>query len=167
MLSNFIIVVQPRKNLELIWQNNKQSLHKSHAEITTTYFWSANSLTLYHPKLIKNVFVNVFQCLNSSKRCCQAFNKSRTGLHLEHWCRGHSVYVPRQWEMTLHCNVISHWLGTCTKLSLLMSTTYDIYNSSLIFNRNSVSWFFLHLQTHSCVSSSRFLEWVFKYQEVV
>ena len=31
--------------------------------------------------------------------------------------RGHSVNVPRQWEM-LHCNVISHWVDTYTKWSL-------------------------------------------------
>ena len=32
--------------------------------------------------------------------------------------RDQSVYVPSQWEMTLHCNVVSHWLGAYTKLSL-------------------------------------------------
>ena len=26
--------------------------------------------------------------------------------------RDHFVYAPHQWEMTLHCNVVSHWLGT-------------------------------------------------------
>ena len=26
-------------------------------------------------------------------------------------CRDHFVYAPSQWETTLHCNVISHWLG--------------------------------------------------------
>ena len=33
--------------------------------------------------------------------------------------RDHSVYVPSQWEMTLQCNVISHWLGAYTKWSLI------------------------------------------------
>ena len=32
--------------------------------------------------------------------------------------RVHFVYAPRQWE-TLHCNVVSHWLGAYTKWSLL------------------------------------------------
>ena len=31
--------------------------------------------------------------------------------------REHFVYAPSQWQ-TLHCNIISHWLGTCTKWSL-------------------------------------------------
>ena len=30
-----------------------------------------------------------------------------------------SMHVPIQWETTLHCNVVSHWLGTYTKWSLL------------------------------------------------
>ena len=31
---------------------------------------------------------------------------------------GHFVNAPSQWEMTLQCNVISHWLGVFTKWSL-------------------------------------------------
>ena len=33
-------------------------------------------------------------------------------------CKDHSVYVPSQWEMALHCNAISHWLGAYTEWSL-------------------------------------------------
>ena len=29
--------------------------------------------------------------------------------------RDHFLYVPSQWETTLQCNVVSHWLGTYTK----------------------------------------------------
>ena len=29
--------------------------------------------------------------------------------------RNHFVYAPSQWETTLQCNVISHWLGAYTK----------------------------------------------------
>ena len=29
--------------------------------------------------------------------------------------RDHFVYVPSQWKTMLHCNIVSHWLGTCTK----------------------------------------------------
>ena len=32
--------------------------------------------------------------------------------------RDGSVYTPSQWEMALHCNAISHWLGAYTKLAL-------------------------------------------------
>ena len=29
------------------------------------------------------------------------------------------VHAPSQWETMLQCNVVSHWLGACTKLSRL------------------------------------------------
>ena len=32
--------------------------------------------------------------------------------------RDHFVYVPSQWETTLHFNVVFHWLGAYTKWSL-------------------------------------------------
>ena len=32
--------------------------------------------------------------------------------------RDHFVNVPSQWETTLQCNVVSHWLGAFTKCSL-------------------------------------------------
>ena len=31
--------------------------------------------------------------------------------------RDHFVYAPSQWETTLQCNVVSHWLGACCLLS--------------------------------------------------
>ena len=36
---------------------------------------------------------------------------------------GLSVYVPSQWEMTLHCNVVSFWLGSYTTWSLHLATS--------------------------------------------
>ena len=38
--------------------------------------------------------------------------------HTREMRRDHSVYAPSQWEMVLHCNAISHWLGTYTEWSL-------------------------------------------------
>ena len=32
--------------------------------------------------------------------------------------RDHFVHSPSQWKDTLHCSVVSHWLGACTKWSL-------------------------------------------------
>ena len=34
------------------------------------------------------------------------------------WGRDRFVFAPSQWETTLHCNVVSHWLGAYTKWSL-------------------------------------------------
>ena len=39
-------------------------------------------------------------------------------------------YAPSQWEMTLHCNVISHWLGAYTKWSL----SFGRFNTILPYN---------------------------------
>ena len=36
-----------------------------------------------------------------------------------HLYRDRFVYVLSQWETTLHCNIVSHWLGAYTKWSLL------------------------------------------------
>ena len=40
--------------------------------------------------------------------------------------RGHSVYAPSQWETTLHCNILPHWLGACTEWSLIISSEYSL-----------------------------------------
>ena len=53
------------------------------------------------------------------------------------WCcrilvlltRDYSVHAPSQWETTLHCNVVSHWLGAYTNWSLLTKVyclSYDL-----------------------------------------
>ena len=39
-------------------------------------------------------------------------------LIFHHGFMDHIVYVPSQWETTLHCNVVSHWLGTYIQWSL-------------------------------------------------
>ena len=36
--------------------------------------------------------------------------------------REHSVHALSQWETTLHCNIVSHWLGAYTKSSLIAWT---------------------------------------------
>ena len=47
----------------------------------------------------------------------------RIVVHMYIWiCRDHFVYVPSQWETTLQCNMVSHWLAAYTKRSLNMST---------------------------------------------
>ena len=42
----------------------------------------------------------------------QAFTCTNVDQNLWWHIRDHFVYVPSQWEMTLQCNVISHWLVT-------------------------------------------------------
>ena len=45
-------------------------------------------------------------------------NSFEKGRYLISILRDHFVYAPNQWETTLQYNVVSHWLGTCTKWSL-------------------------------------------------
>ena len=40
--------------------------------------------------------------------------------------RDNFVYAPSQWETTLQCNVVSHWLGAYTKWSLAMDARYNM-----------------------------------------
>ena len=47
-------------------------------------------------------------------------NSYYTKIHFVWICRDHFVYGSNQWEITLHCNVFSHWLGAYTKWSLEM-----------------------------------------------
>ena len=45
----------------------------------------------------------------------------------------HFVHVHSQWGTTLHCNVVSHWLGAFTKWSLLSCTKpSDLSNPSAL-----------------------------------
>ena len=44
--------------------------------------------------------------------------------------RDNFLYAPSQWKTTLHCNVVSHWLGAYKKLSLiieLLSLVQQLY----------------------------------------
>ena len=44
------------------------------------------------------------------------------------------LYLPRQWEMMLHCNIVSHWLeGAYTKWSLFYEACYEALVVSAFF----------------------------------
>ena len=46
--------------------------------------------------------------------------------------RDHFVYAPNQWETTLQCNVVSHWLGAFTRWSLNIQTICTEVKGSFI-----------------------------------
>ena len=52
--------------------------------------------------------------------------------HIHHSYMDHFVYMPSQWEMMLHCNVVSHWLGACTKWSLSLNSQHDSFTALFI-----------------------------------
>ena len=45
-------------------------------------------------------------------------NRTRHGQRCQ-YDRDNFAYAPSQWETTLHCNVVSHWLGVYAKWSLV------------------------------------------------
>ena len=49
-------------------------------------------------------------------------------------CRNHFMCAPRQWETTLQCNVVSRWLGACTKWSLSVSGASRMYSFAAILS---------------------------------
>ena len=50
------------------------------------------------------------------RQCSWIVNEMMNDMNI---ARDHFVYVPSQWETTLHCNVVSHWQSTFTKRSLI------------------------------------------------
>ena len=48
----------------------------------------------------------------------------KAAIQLSEYDRDYFVYAPNQWEMTLQCNVVSHWLGAYTKRSLYHNISY-------------------------------------------
>ena len=50
----------------------------------------------------------------------------------EHWIRDKFVCAPRKWETTLQCEVVFHWLGTYTKISLLHNAMSKLLPASFV-----------------------------------
>ena len=61
--------------------------------------------------------------------------------------RDNFVYAPGQWETTLHCNAVSHWLGSYTKWSM-----NDENKLSAIFNDYTVYFIKKVLAIWFCIS---------------
>ena len=74
--------------------------------------------------------------------CCWLFLYVSVG-------RNHFVYAPSQWEMMLHSNVISHWLGTYTKWSPVVCTE----NCALTRRKLCCDWWHLRLSLWQSVMS--------------
>ena len=94
--------------------------------------WSYCSLTAVIKPSIKCNRYNVISCgipsvktrfySQGRKKCVPIRLGSVTTACLEGdttFSKDHFVYVPSQWETTLPCNVVSHWLGTYTEWSLI------------------------------------------------
>ena len=97
--------------------------------------WQRLSLAGCEPRIshgmsVMSIFEEIYSVMYNGSRLCTVIFKSTTAwgvfsvlsevvlwdLHLR--CRDQSMNAPSQWETTLQCNVISHWLGAYTKWSL-------------------------------------------------
>ena len=85
-------------------------------------------IILYHQSKLFNILQNIWKNINHSNDLNspkpkillvrgQQWMKSRTIV-----MRGHSRYGLSQWEATLQCNVVFHWLSPYTKLSLKLAS---------------------------------------------
>ena len=72
----------------------------------------------------------MYNTCNDTDNSCSTRNKRAHWIYITNLiqkqgkciCRDHFVNVPSQWKTTLHCNVVSHWLGAYTNWSLYMYT---------------------------------------------
>ena len=90
--------------------------------VSETDHWSPHQLS--RRKRHKNMWV---------KRCSISLKYQYLTIYIINFgwfARDHFVYAHSLWEMVLHCNVISHWLGTYSKWSLF--TFYVSGRSGLI-----------------------------------
>ena len=71
-------------------------------------------------------------------------------------CRDYSVYAPSQWEMALHCNIISHWLSTYIKWSLSCNMMKDISPCLVSRGRGAVRLRWKALPIHSIIKTDQF-----------
>ena len=93
-----------------IWRDQGKFLFKSGQQKFNLCMRPANerwryTVTSYH------ISLRIILCMSpANERWCYTVTSSLI--------EDHSVYEPSQWEMALHYNVISHWLGANTEWSL-------------------------------------------------
>ena len=88
--------------------------------------------------------------------CYKNFEKQwlfGTYSYLPSYFRDHFVYASSQWETTLHCNVVSHWLDTLTKWSLVTSS-----NGAIIALPRGIAVLVLYVFNTS-LSSQKMITW--------
>ena len=79
--------------------------------------------------------------------------------------RDHFVYAASQWETTLHCNAVSHWLVTYTKWSLWAIMMKLIGRNKIICTTLFSGWY--SLQYPSAYMVIILMAWAFQVGTVV
>ena len=98
-------------------------------------------LSDFHSNLISCVFSQLeYPVYWTLKEWCEGFRKLLDHMQLDKvHSRDHFVYAPSQWETTLQCNVVSHWLGALTKWSLYIDISCSQVLSWQAFSSNSTT----------------------------
>ena len=83
------------------------------------------------------------QWVNERKQLQRHETNTPQGVHGRR--RDHSGYVLSQWEMTLNCNIISHWLSPCPDWSLIVVSTFNTLCTEILIEaerciNESVNW---------------------------
>ena len=104
--------------LPLVWDNSCPRLHWH------VYYTTCRGTE----KIFQGISVDVIHCVCDGWRMVFFMKRKLTSWKLiiigDDIFVGHFVDAPSQWETTLHCNVVSHGLGVCTKWSLKMKVIY-------------------------------------------
>ena len=92
--------------------------------------WSPwGGLQLPALSLVRNYMKYKYICMLFKKNLGTARFRYEWDIYF-HQYRDAFVNVPSQWEMALHCNVVSHWLGAFTKGSLQSVHKHDYLHDS-------------------------------------
>ena len=112
--------------------------------MTSSWKRSHVRCTVYGTIIMRNLLVLFDVCRNNSSngrllsetKCCGWVKLNYPFGFARMKRRDPVVYAPSQWEATLQRNVVSHWLGACTKWSLI-NAVWSTWHCKL--NRYSVT----------------------------
>ena len=101
------------------WVNNHEAgnlrRHRGHYDVNVMPWKRAHNTVLSETDEANCSWLH--QCHHCDIQCHSALVKilQRPRKYWKRSTRNHFVYAPSQWETTLRCNVVSHWLGAYTK----------------------------------------------------
>ena len=94
-----------------------------------TFAWSYKSFKISQVKVdcrrSPRMVIHAVNMAKISNHSVYASSQWEMTLHcnaIPHWLGAYTVYASSQWEMVLHCNALSHWLGAYTAWSLQDAT---------------------------------------------
>ena len=113
----------------------------------------------YYPRSVTDSSPSIHHCL--SNQVCQRDERTVPQAHLHntyqdacYWYRYHSGYGLSQWETTLQCNVVSHWLSQYPEWSLKWYPTFISHHNSHTSNFAMSSMSLNSDQSSTCLTDT-------------